>query len=108
MIEIGRYQNKKDEITGKWRKMLVNERTCPVCKSGEVENEFHFIMVCNTYVIPRNFLFQKQIYCFLSLVIWQLMSNSHTYSENKVSWLVTLLWMHGTSEEISCIKIINT
>ncbi len=28
----------------------VEERTCKVCESGEVENEFHFICSCTLYI----------------------------------------------------------
>ena len=57
MIECGRFQNKKDELTGKIRKMHVNERICPLCRNDDVENEIHFVMVCTTYAIPRMILF---------------------------------------------------
>ena len=58
MVECGRFQYKKDELTGNLRKMNYNERVCPLCSSDEVEDEFHFVMRCDKYIIPRNVLFQ--------------------------------------------------
>ena len=58
-IETGRYQNIKDNITKKMRKMKVEERICLICNSGAVENEIHFIFECVTYTDARNELFYK-------------------------------------------------
>ncbi len=38
-----------DIETGRWQNKLVEERTCKVCESGEVENEFHFIFSCTLH-----------------------------------------------------------
>ncbi len=32
-----------------WQDKPVEERICKVCESGEVENEFHFIVSCTLY-----------------------------------------------------------
>ena len=59
MIEYGRFKNKKDEVSGKIRKMNVNERLCPVCQNCDIENEFHFVFLCDAYSILRMVLFNK-------------------------------------------------
>ena len=56
-IETGRFRNIKDSTTGQLRKMHVNERKCNICKSDEVEDEIHFICVCNTYENERQALY---------------------------------------------------
>ncbi len=35
--------------TRRFRNVKVEERVCQVCKNGDVENEFHFICICNAY-----------------------------------------------------------
>ena len=44
-IEIGRYN-----------KVQVDKRICSLCSSGEVEDEFHFMLKCNKYSVVRNIL----------------------------------------------------
>ncbi len=39
--------------TGRWQNKPVEERKCKVCKSGKVENEFHFIFICTLYTNIR-------------------------------------------------------
>ncbi len=43
--------------TGKYRNVKVEERVCHVCKNGDVENEFHFILICNAYTTLRNTMY---------------------------------------------------
>ena len=45
MIEKGRHQGLQE-----------NERLCPLC-DNEIENEFHFVMECNTFDVLRQQLF---------------------------------------------------
>ena len=61
-IETGRYYNVKDDITKKMRKMKVEERTCQICNSGSIEDEIHFIFVCEFYRDARLELFNKASY----------------------------------------------
>ena len=35
--------------TGRFRGTILEERTCQVCNSQVIEDEFHFISVCNEY-----------------------------------------------------------
>ena len=47
-IETGRYENVGD------RKCIpANERTCLVCNSGDIEDEFHFLLKCPEYAARR-------------------------------------------------------
>jgi hypothetical protein len=52
-IETGRYQNKKDETTGQFRKLKYKERLCIFCDRNEVEDEIHFVLVCDKYENTR-------------------------------------------------------
>ena len=45
-IESGRFKNVKDNVTGKYRKLSVEERKCLVCKLDLVEDEIHFACTC--------------------------------------------------------------
>ncbi len=46
-IETGRLRNVKDE------------RKCHVCNNEDIENEFHFLCVCNAYIEFRNVLYNN-------------------------------------------------
>ena len=52
-IETGRFKNIKDEVTGCFRRLKPEERTYEICNNNEIEDEFHFIMKCTKYSIPR-------------------------------------------------------
>ncbi len=47
-VEMGHFRNKK-----------VEERTCLICDSQDIENEEHFICVCTKYSQLRNDLYLK-------------------------------------------------
>ena len=56
-IETARYQLKKDLNTESFRKLNVEERTCLICNTGDIENETHFLCKCSAYEIPRHNLY---------------------------------------------------
>ena len=58
-IETGRFKNIRDNITGQYRRLRPDERTCEICHNNEIEDEFHFLCVCREYSIPRDNLFLK-------------------------------------------------
>ena len=45
--------------TGRARNIPAEERLCKVCLSGQVEDEFHFIMQCPLYDCLRNYLYSN-------------------------------------------------
>ncbi len=45
--------------TRRFRNVKVEEMVCQVCKMGDVENEFHFIRICNAYTTLRNMMYDK-------------------------------------------------
>ena len=57
-LETGRFKNIKDEITGRYRKIEVEERICDFCKNG-VEDEVHFICCCPINIPARNHMFEE-------------------------------------------------
>ena len=56
-IETGRYQLKKDPNTESFRKLNVEEKTCLMCNTGDIENETYFLCKCSAYEIPRHNLY---------------------------------------------------
>ncbi len=43
--------------TGRFRNVKINERKCYVCNNEYMENEFHFLFVCNAYIEFWNVLY---------------------------------------------------
>ena len=39
--------------TGRYNQTSRNDRFCPICNSGIIEGEFHFLFHCRKYSIPR-------------------------------------------------------
>ena len=39
--------------TGRYNQTSRNDRLCPICNSGIIEDEFHFLFHCPKYSIPR-------------------------------------------------------
>ena len=58
-IETGRFHVKSDTENGNVRYLQVEERTCQMCNSHEIENEFHFLLVCPIYNDYRANLFNS-------------------------------------------------
>ena len=46
---------------GRFRGLRVEERICPMCTSGQVEDEIHFLFVCQCYFGLRNALLNNVI-----------------------------------------------
>ena len=74
--------------TGRYNQTPHNNRFCPVCNSGIIEDEFHFLLHCPKYSIPRekfynqiqhNFVNFNQLSC--TELIIKLM-NSQNFSVN--------------------------
>ncbi len=45
--------------TGRFKNVKVEERVCQVCNNGDVENEFHFVSICNAYKTLGNVMYDK-------------------------------------------------
>ena len=58
-IETGRFHIKSDIENGNVRHLQVEERTSQMCNSPEIENEFHFLLVCPPYNDYRANLFNS-------------------------------------------------
>ena len=59
MIEKGRHSNLK-----------VNQRTCPFCTGNVLEDELHFLLVCNIFSLLRNDLLKDAKYIFPEFETW--------------------------------------
>ncbi len=45
--------------TGRFRGLDLEDRTCQICNTQEIEDELHFICACNEYNNPRQILYNK-------------------------------------------------
>lgn len=52
-VETGRFTNVFNQETGLFRKKTLEERTCNICNSGQVEDEKHFLFYCEGYQYER-------------------------------------------------------
>ena len=84
--------------TGRYNQTPHNNRFCPVCNSGIIEDEFHFLLHCPKYSIPRekfynqiqhNFVNFNQLSC--TELIIKLM-NSQNFSVNSHLLKFVSLW----------------
>ena len=57
-IETGSFVNIMDSQTGILRKTTPIERICNICKMNFIEDENHFLFVCNKYDEERKILFE--------------------------------------------------
>ena len=53
-LETGRLKNIRDENTGHFRKLKVEERVCTLCNLNWIEDEIHFVFVCPKYTQIRS------------------------------------------------------
>ncbi len=45
--------------TGRWRGQKLEERVCQICNSSTVEDEIHFVFLCNVYDLERQNFFSN-------------------------------------------------
>ena len=74
--------------TGRYNQTSHNDRFCPICNSGIIEDEFHFLFHCPKYSIPREKFYNQIQQTFVDFnqlsyteLIIKLM-NSHNFSVN--------------------------
>ena len=60
--------------TGRYNQTSRNDRFCPICNSGIIEDEFHFLLHCPKYSIPRE-KFYNQIQHNLLILFTYLAQN---------------------------------
>ena len=74
--------------TGRYNQTSRNDRFCPICNSGIIEDEFHFLFHCPKYSIPREKFYnqiQQNFVDFNQLSYTELMMklmNSQNFSVN--------------------------
>jgi hypothetical protein len=79
-INLGRYEGVPRE-----------ERLCKVCNSGLIEDEFHFVLVCNYYVPERQRLIPQYCCLYPSISKFnQLMQSSNKYILNNLGKFLLL------------------
>ena len=83
-IETGRFRNKLDLGTKKFRKTKIEERLCTICNNGCVEDECQFLFYCNTYDIESKLLFDQCSHTNLDLF-----NNSN---QHKLTNLMNVNW----------------
>ena len=50
-IETGRFENIKDSLTGRFRKLKVEERKCQICNLDDIEDEKHFYVYARCMMV---------------------------------------------------------
>ena len=60
-IETGRFENIKDSLTGRFRKLKVEERKCQICNLDDIEDEKHFLCICQVYDGERYLMYEKVV-----------------------------------------------
>ena len=88
LVKIRRSNHKLVIETGRYNQTPHNDRFCPVCFSGIIEDEFHFLLHCPKYSIPREKFFnqiQQNFVAFNHLSCTELiikLMNSQNFSVN--------------------------
>ena len=52
-VETGRRQRVRDDTIGQTRSLKLEERVCSIGSSGEVEDEYHFLLKCDVFADIR-------------------------------------------------------
>ena len=73
-VKIRTNNNKLMIETGRYNQTPHNDRFCPVCNYGIIEDEFHFLLHCPKYSIPRE-KFYNQIQHNLLILFTYLAQN---------------------------------
>ena len=87
-MKIRRSNHKLVIETGRYNQTPHKDRFCPVCFSGIIEDEFHFLLHCPKYSIPRDKFFnqiQQNFVAFYQLSCTELiikLMNSQNFSVN--------------------------
>jgi phage terminase large subunit-like protein len=98
--------------TGRYQGTLLHDRKCERCSSGEVEDEYHFLIHCNKLENDRNLLLKeivkscpnfKRLNSKNKLVLvneYRGKISLHYYSniyskKHEITWLSFLLWTRG-------------
>ena len=83
-VETGRRQRVREDTTGQIRSLKLEERVCSICSSGEVEDEYHFLLKCNIFAAVRvdyiNNIMRKNA-DFINLTL-----------EQKIAFLIITCW----------------
>lgn len=61
---------------GQYRRLCLDERTCELCNTMEIEDEFHFIAKCPMFEQKRKELFDRITNSYPSLTTCLLWENS--------------------------------
>jgi hypothetical protein len=102
-IETDRYTRIKDDITGQYRLLLREERVCRICKNGEIEDELHFVCICDVYKVSRRILFEKVNMINNEFVEWNLQDKFLYLMKNNQKELAEYV-ASAWKIRINCIK----
>ena len=93
MIERGRHLN-----------MQRNNRYCPICNNGEIEDEKHFLLACSGY-IPQRQIFINKISNIINPLEYESIHNKIKYLMNNSSPLILRIYSSFISD---CLKLRKT
>lgn len=81
------------------KKCPINERKCKYCNSNDVEDEYHFVLVCDFYTELRKLYIKKFFYVRPSMAKFIDLLNSDSIFMLKKNWvnMCTNLLIRGTT-----------
>lgn len=68
------------------KKCPINKRKCIYCNSNDVEDEYHFVLVCDFYTALRKFYVKKYFYVRPSMAKFINLLNSDSIFTLKKTW----------------------
>ena len=83
-VETGRRQRVRDDTTGQTRSLKLEERVCSICSSGEVEDNYHFLLKCDIFADIR--------VDYINNIMRNNADFINLTSEQKFTFLITKCW----------------
>ena len=77
--------------TGRFRNLPVDKRTCEICRNGEIEDEKHFLCVCDVYCHFREELYMAAVQISTEFMIMD--------KDTKLIFLMKNMWSVIISNE---------
>ena len=90
-VETGRRQRVSDDTTRQIRSLKLEERVWSICSSGEVEDEYHFLLKCNGFANIR------------AVYINNIMHNDADFINSTLKQKITFFGLHGLYKNISAL-----
>lgn len=78
--------------TGRWNDIEYRERKCTLCDSGDVGDNFHYLLICSYFKSQRNLYVDKKYFRRPNILKYkELLSSSDKITLEKLSKFVKIL-----------------